>query len=84
MDIKKSLKWLVYTKLGWLIISVIWFAIFRIIDSNIDSDWAWWVSMPAGLYILGLTLVMIAYAWVINPIRLYKENKKFREQNKNK
>jgi hypothetical protein len=27
-------------------------------------------------------LIAIAYAWVINPIREYKENKKFKEQNK--
>jgi hypothetical protein len=84
MDIKRSLRWLVCTKLGWLIISAIWFSVFKLIDNSIESDWAFWVSMPAGLYILGLTLVMIAYGWIINPIREYKENKKFKEQNKDK
>ncbi len=79
MDIKRSFKWLTHTKLGWLIISIIWFGIFTIIDNNIESDWAFWVSMPAAAYVVGLTLTMITYAWIINPIRMYKENKKFRK-----
>lgn len=79
---KNALKWLVYTKLGWFILSFIWSAIFIMIDSNIESNWAFWVAIPGLLYMAGLTLVAIAYAWVINPIREYKENKKFRENNK--
>ena len=74
-----KLRWLVKTKMGWLIISAIWFAVFRIIDSNIESDWAWWVSMPAAVYLVGLFLVMMAYAWVINPLREYKNKEKFKD-----
>ena len=79
---KNALKWLVYTKLGWFILSFIWTAIFMLIDSNIESNWAFWVAVPAMAYMFGLTMVAIAYAWVINPIREYKANKKFRENNK--
>ena len=47
-----------------------------IIDNNISGDWAYWTAMPGIAYMFGLTLVGIAYAWVINPIREYRENKK--------
>lgn len=78
----KALKWLVNTKLGWFLISFAWAAIFMAIDSNIESNWAFWVAIPGIAYMLGLTLVMIAYAWVINPLRGYREMKKWRENNK--
>jgi uncharacterized membrane protein len=75
---KDKLKWLVKTKMGWMLISIVWFIVFRIIDTNIESDWAFWVSMPAAAYLVGLFLVMMAYAFVINPIRDYKEKEKFK------
>jgi len=81
---KQFLKWLVYTKLGWCVISFIWMAIFLLIDSNVDAEWPFWVAMLGAAYLFGLTLVMIAFAWVINPIREYKENKKLREELKQK
>ena len=52
------------------------------IDNNVEGDWAFWMAIPGLLYIVGLTLVMIAYAWVINTIREYKENKKLKEKNR--
>ena len=61
-------------------ISFVWACTFTAIDNNVEGDWAFWVSVPALLYMFGLVLVMIAYAWVINPIREYKENKKIREE----
>lgn len=76
--IKNFFKWLTHTKLGWLLISFIWLGVFMIIDDNVEGNWAFWVATPAMAYIAGLTLVMIAYAWVINPIRDYKENKKLK------
>lgn len=82
-NIGNALKWLVTTKLGWLILSFVWIAIFLIIDDNIESNWAFWTALPGFAYIVGLFLVMVAYAWVINPIREYKENKKLRDENKN-
>ena len=76
MKILNALKWLISTKLGWLIISFLWIGTFMIIDDNIKSGWAFWVAIPGFLYIIGLFLVMIAYAWVINPIRERKETKR--------
>ena len=78
--IKKFAFWATHTKLGWLLISFVWACTFTAIDNNVEGDWAFWVSVPALLYMFGLVLVMIAYAWVINPIREYKENKKIREE----
>ena len=49
---------------------------------DVEGDWAFWMAIPGLLYIVGLTLVMIAYAWVINTIREYKENKKLKEKNR--
>ena len=78
--IKKSLFWLTHTKLGWFFISFIWSAIFTAIDNNIEGNWAFWLSLPGFVYMFGLTLVAIAYAWVINPLREYRENKnKFKD-----
>ncbi len=77
---KNALRWLVSTKLGWFIISFLWTALFIGIDSNVEGNWAFWLAMPGVAYMLGLTLVLIAYAWVINPIREYKENKKFKNK----
>lgn len=76
---KDVLHWLTHTKLGWLLISFGWLGLFLGIDNQIEGSWAFWTAMPALAYITGLTLVMIAYAWVINPIREYRENKKLRE-----
>lgn len=74
--LKTFLKWATHTKLGWLLTSAVWSAIFLIIDSNIYGDWAFYAAMPGLVYIAGLILVLIAFAWVINPIRAYKERRK--------
>jgi len=80
--IKNAFFWATHTKLGWLLISFIWVGVFMAIDNNVEGDWAFWMAIPGLLYIVGLTLVMIAYAWVINTIREYKENKKLKEKNR--
>lgn len=82
MKILNALKWLVSTKLGWLILSFLWVGTFMIINDNVESSWPFWVAVPGFLYIIGLFLVMIAYAWVINPIRERKETKALQEKSK--
>lgn len=76
----KALKWLVTTKLGWLILSFLWIGVFMIIDDNIESSWAFWTAMPGFAYIIGLFLIMMTYACFINPIREHKETKRMREE----
>jgi hypothetical protein len=84
MKILNALKWLVCTKLGWLIISFLWGGTFMIISDYTDSMWPIYLAIPAALYVVGLFLVMMAYAWVINPIRDRKETKALQEKNQNK
>jgi uncharacterized membrane protein len=74
--IKKFLFWTKHTKLGWFLISFIWAATFTIIDNNIEDDWAYWLAIPGIAYMFALVLVTVVYAWVINPIREYRKNKK--------
>jgi purine-cytosine permease-like protein len=49
-----ALRLLVCTKLGWLIISMIWGGIFLVIDNTQDSYWALILAAPAVLYVVGL------------------------------
>jgi len=81
MKILKALKWLINTKLGWLILSFLWIGTFMIIDDNIESNWAFWVAMPGFAYIVGLMLVLLTYAWIINPIRERRETKELQKKN---
>jgi len=76
----KALKWLVSTKLGWLIISFLWIGTFMIIDDNIESNWAFYVALPGFAYIIILFFIMVAYAWVINPWKENVENKRLRDE----
>jgi hypothetical protein len=74
--IKNTIFWATHTKLGWVLISFIWSAIFMTIDSNISGDWAFWTAIPGITYMVLLTIITIIHAWIINPIRNYKERKK--------
>lgn len=83
MKNKKLEHWLLQifaTKIGWLGLSLLSALVFGIL-----SNWYEWAELPAMLswvWPVILTLIAIAYAWVINPIRAYKETKKMKEQNK--
>lgn len=73
--IKHSLLQIFATKMGLLIVSFVLILIFGILGNK--YEWAATVMKICWLYPIGLALVMIVYAWVINPIRDYKaKNKK--------
>lgn len=78
----KSLKWLFTTKLGWLIISFIWTALSIVVDNNVDSYLGVYMMIPSLGYILVITLVAIAYAWVINPMKERVETRRKNEASK--
>jgi hypothetical protein len=83
MKNKKLEHWLLQifaTKIGWLAISLLSALTFGLL-ANI-YDWAYWPAILSWVYPVVLTLIMIVYAWIINPIRDYKETKKLKEQNK--
>jgi hypothetical protein len=61
------------TKIGLLAVSVFLILIFGILGNK--YEWAETAMKICWLYPIGLALVMIAYAWVINPIRDYKARK---------
>ena len=76
------------TKLGWMYISMFLLVVFTCLSTHsgfIDGyeffDYA--LLAPLG-YLVGLALIMIVYAWIINPIRERREMKKEREANKGK
>lgn len=83
MKNKKLQHWLLQifaTKIGWLAISLL-----SAITFGVLSNWYDWAEIPmfiSWVYPVVLTLIMIVYAWIINPIRDYKETKKLKEKNK--
>jgi uncharacterized protein YacL len=77
MKNKKLEHWLVQifaTKIGWLGISILFAVIFGVLANW--YDWAETAMFIAWIYPAVLTLIMIVFAWIINPIREYKKNKK--------
>lgn len=78
--LKNALLQVFATKIGWLGVTMFLFVVFGLL-ANI-YDWAYIAMQICLIYPVGLGLVMMAYAWVINPIRDYKENKKAKEDQK--
>ena len=77
----KTRHWLLQifaTKIGWLAICGLMTIIFGLL-ANL-YDWAEIVMYISLVYPVVLTLIMIVYAWFINPIREYKANKKLRNK----
>ena len=62
------------TKLGWLAVNFLLMIIFAILSKY--YMWAGDVVLATTIYPIVLTLIGIAYAFVINPMREYKERKK--------
>jgi hypothetical protein len=55
------------TKIGWLFIFLFLSLVFGILSNWIDwCEYAMFISL---IYPVGLSLVMIVYAWIINPIK---------------
>lgn len=71
----KFLKQLFLTKLGWIFISFIMSSFFLWL-ANLGYDWALYAAYPFFGYIAVIFLIMMAYAWVINPIRDRREWKR--------
>jgi hypothetical protein len=68
------------TKIGWLFFCLLLTIIFGILANY--YDWCEIAMFICFIYPVVLTLIMIVYAFVINPLRDYKENKKIKEQYK--
>lgn len=70
------------TKIGWLAISLLSAITFGILGNY--YEWAETAMFISFIYPVVLTLIMIVYAWIINPIRSYKDTKAMKEKFKNK
>lgn len=77
-NVKHWLLQIFATKLGWLIFTLFLSVVFGILANW--YDWAEIAMFISWLYPVGLALVMMAYGWVINPIREYRENKKLKNK----
>lgn len=55
------------TKMGWLGISLFFLILFSILTNWFD--WAYTGCYISLIYPIGLALVEIVYAWIINPLR---------------
>lgn len=63
------------TNMGRLVFSFMWASAWMGVYNNVESEWPFWVAMVGIVHILVLFLIMMAYAWVINPLRDYRERK---------
>lgn len=80
--LKQILVQIFCTKIGWLMLTLFLAVVFGVLAENFDCEWCAVAMYVCFLYPVGLTLVMIAYGWVINPIRDRKKSKKMAEQYK--
>ncbi len=72
--LKKTLLQIFGTKIGWLFVSLFLTVIFGVLSNFYD-----WAEIPmfiSLIYPVGLSLVMIVYAWIINPINEQKNKGK--------
>ncbi len=65
------------TKIGWLIICLLGAATFIVLSDRIE--WADTAIFICIAYPVILTLTAIVYAFIINPIKEYKQNKKSKD-----
>jgi len=68
------------TKLGWLLLTLFLSIVFGVLANYID--WCEYAMFICLSYPVGLTLVMMVYGWIINPIREWKKIKQMKEQYK--
>jgi hypothetical protein len=67
-----------------IFISFIWTVIWIAISSLLGKFWPMFIAAPGILYLVGISLYMIAHVWIINPIKELKKKKEKIVNNKNK
>lgn len=60
---------LLKNKTFWLLISMIVFIFFGVLYSFLEVEWLMYPVFAALAYIVVIGLIMIAYAWIINPLK---------------
>ncbi len=69
------------TKIGWLVLCLVLAFVFGCLATEYDFFWCQVAMYVSFAYPVILTVVMLIFAFFINPIREYRENKKLRDQN---
>lgn len=86
IDIIKLIpKWLVLTNIGRMVLAFVWFLIFWRIDARLSynnsyNGWAFWLYLIGVAYWLVFILILLIFAWIINPIKEHKEMKEAKEE----
>ncbi|MFN7656508.1 MAG: hypothetical protein ACK5OW_01835, partial [bacterium] len=78
--LKQILLQIFTTKVGWLGFSMFCAILFGTIAE--DYEWAQIPFILSWIWPVLYTLIGITYAWIINPIRQYKETKKLKQNKK--
>lgn len=78
-------KWLVLTNIGRMVLAFVWFLIFWRIDArlshtNLYNGWAFWLYLISITYWLVFILILLIFAWIINPIKEHMEMKETKEE----
>jgi len=86
IDIIKLIpKWLVLTNIGRMVLAFVWFLIFWRIDARLSytssyNGWAFWLYLIGVAYWLVFILILLIFAWIINPIKEHMEMKEDKEE----
>ncbi|NPV13272.1 MAG: hypothetical protein HPY57_16045 [Ignavibacteria bacterium] len=75
---KKTFQWLILTKYGRLVLALFFTVLFQVLSDQLDNNTLGWIGLGFFAYIIVFTLYVIVYAWIINPIKIWKENKKLK------
>jgi membrane protein DedA with SNARE-associated domain len=59
-----------------LIGAFVWAAIFQGLANYFQNEILWYIGSIGLTYLIGTVIVLIIFAWIINPIRDYKMKKK--------
>ncbi len=78
-ELIEKLKWAFTTKMGLTVSSVCWILLWAIIYRITDAEWTYNMMVPGIFFIIGIVLLMIVHAWVINPIRRFINKRKNKE-----
>jgi len=67
--IKEKLKWAFTTKIGLVLVAVIWLVLFSVIHKITDTTWSVNLAGIGAIAVGSVVVIMVLLGWVINPIR---------------
>jgi len=72
-----------HSTLYQFVAALIWTVFSYTILWNMELDYGWWLLIPGitALFVVGITIGLLVFAWIINPIRTARERYKEQEDN---